>query len=85
MEKTGKPIVAGVINIVTGVISLFALLGLIILIIAFTSPQFFADYAPELFSYEVAMGLSTCWFNNFYLSNFAVRYSIYNTYRYVQR
>ncbi|MFC1913290.1 hypothetical protein ACFLX7_03770 [Chloroflexota bacterium] len=54
MEKTWKPVVAGILSIVAGVLHLICFVGVIIAIIAIGSGVHLWQYAPEIF--PIAIG-----------------------------
>ncbi|MFC1913407.1 hypothetical protein ACFLX7_04375 [Chloroflexota bacterium] len=56
MDKTWKPVVAGILNIFAGVIHLIGFIGVIIAIIAIGSGVHLWQYAPEIF--PTAIGLA---------------------------
>ncbi len=49
MEKTWKPVVAGILNIVAGVIHLIGFIGVIVAIFVIGSGTYFWEFTPELF------------------------------------
>lgn len=58
MEKTWKPVVAGRLNIVAGVIHLIGFVGVIIAIIAISSGPYIWQFAPQIFPMAIGMALT---------------------------
>jgi hypothetical protein len=48
VEKTWKPTVAGILNIIAGVLSLLGFIGVIVAIVIVSSSPFIFDYIPEM-------------------------------------